>query len=59
VLAGVYSKDDTGEFVPSKKDGDILLVTRDGYIVTPVITSIKECRDGFIDLVGVVSAVDE
>jgi len=50
ILPDVFRRDAAGELVPARTEGSIALRTRDGLILTPVLSSIKQSPDGLLHL---------
>lgn len=50
VISNVFYKNKAGEVAPLREDGSIVLVTRDGYIITPTLSSIGEYPDGYLHM---------
>jgi hypothetical protein len=52
VLSHIFEQNEQGRNSPRLADDDIVISTRDGYVVTPTLSSIGEYPDGLIALVA-------
>lgn len=50
VISGVFTRNAAREIVPARKDGSIFLITRDGFIMTPTLSLVKESPDGLLPI---------
>lgn len=50
ILPDVFRRDAGGELVPARAEGSIALRTRDRFILTPVLSSIKQASNGLLHL---------
>lgn len=48
VVSHVFTKNAAGEVVPAKKEGGVVIRTRDGFLLTPTLSSVRESQDGLL-----------